>query len=820
MRTILWDILACAGPDGCLVSAWHEESASYRGRRYSGCPSPLSSRAPPPNTPLAHFKLLLSKSVNPATVGRSLFSFPKSLRHLCRAGLKDCLVLDLVNAHPTIMSRRHPSLPALALYVNQRAQILQSIPTSRDLAKELFIRLLYGGSVEAWASDHDIADPLPPIVEHFQQDVAKARALDMEIDHPYGQVEADKLQYILNTRTEREAIDSIERMLLARGAQIHAYEHDGLCFTMKTHSAADLVDLASSACGLLCTVEPCKSLQECLAELIGESDLVGWKIGAPMEEEWEEEQALLAKARTEKLTSHSLFAKIVLAEPQVSEQLPWPIRDLFKLCPHSRELMWFDPSSSTWMEAAGGNGSGLLREYITDVLQSKVRNYGLSTEDRFLPESRWDFGNKFFREGVEAVIRPHLTTATDFHLDPESTRRYLNFEGVCWDRETEEWLPTDPRMLISRSTGWAYQPFENPLKDDLEAIFRLIGAAQTERGLQEPSSIPEELADRLLKVAAEVPELQFFLDLTGDCEVALYELTHLARGTFGLPMAEALFVRGAGRNGKDTVCNLMQHTLGTYATSVSCDALCSIPSADAPSPTFASLRARRFVAIREVAADQKMKPDVFKRFCDPASELSGRNLYDSPVRFRPQYLPFFCSNAPMNIDMDEAIKARTAIVDHTTIFTSSPQELNHRPWRDMSSVLLSMRPGFFWLLQTVYRYFLKGRPMRNVAPVPATSLDVKSVDCEQRAEKLWPAFIETKLRAVKSPSEASVCVDIEQACGAELGIPQGLASIALQGKGFERVRRKVGNCNQYFYRYYFKAQGMLALTPHYVQRKA
>ena len=57
----------------------------------------------------------------------------------------------------------------------------------------------------------------------------------------------------------------------------------------------------------------------------------------------------------------------------------------------------------------------------------------------------------------------------DFTLDPESSRRYVNFGGQAWDRELEAFVPTRPSMLISRSTGWRFkeyhgaQFFDDPL---------------------------------------------------------------------------------------------------------------------------------------------------------------------------------------------------------------------------------------------------------------------------------------------------------------------------------------------------------------------
>ncbi len=73
-------------------------------------------------------------------------------------------------------------------------------------------------------------------------------------------------------------------------------------------------------------------------------------------------------------------------------------------------------------------------------------------------------------------------------------------------------------------------------------------------------------------------------------EGVLHELSHMARGLFGILMAEALYAHGSGRNGK----------------SICCDTLCDITNADNPSPTFYSVRGRRIVCVREVATDAKI----------------------------------------------------------------------------------------------------------------------------------------------------------------------------------------------------------------------
>ena len=157
------------------MSTWREEGTGYLGRRYSGMPEirkgdPLYS----------HFKRLQAKGVNPGTLFRSLFGFPSYIRNLARSDLPDLYVLDLVNCHLAVLRCRRPTLDHLAYYVENRETVLADIPASRGKAKELFIRMLYGGSPTAWCADHSVSpDSLPEFVWQFILDMKEALRLDM-----------------------------------------------------------------------------------------------------------------------------------------------------------------------------------------------------------------------------------------------------------------------------------------------------------------------------------------------------------------------------------------------------------------------------------------------------------------------------------------------------------------------------------------------------------------------------------------------------------------------------------------------------------------
>jgi hypothetical protein len=717
---------------------------------------------------------------------------------VARSDLKDLWVLDLVNAHPIIMSRRHPDMPHLAQYVRDREAILASIPTDRATAKELFIRLMYGGCVANWCQESNVdRHTLPPFVDGFAAEMRRINEIDGR----------GKPLHVLNCEVERMAIDRIEELLVERGATIHAYEHDGLCFSLRANRE-ELIHVCSAACGFQVTVEPSQAYDDCLEAIRAKSGIEEW---VPTDHNWQQTSALIAKGRVEPLTSHRLFADIVLAEPMISVAIPWPVRELFLQCPASSELLWYEVHEATWHEAAGGNGKVHLRDYITLILQRRITSYTFRDKGVQV-EIRHDFGNSSFREGVEKCLRSQLTVPPTFILDPEPSRRYINFSGQAWDRETERFVKTTPNMHISRSTGWRFKGYDNEGSQHFDEALSRCRREQDDVGIDQPSSISDEVEALLNQAATHMPELAFFRELVGSWEETIYLLTHLARGTFAVPMAEALHIRSSGRSGKDTTANIMCSVLGSYSHSIAYDALTVVASPDAPSPTFALLRARRFVAVREVGT-AKMLGAVYKRFTDHNSELSGRGLYEAPIRFRPQYLAMFCSNKPMAMDMkDDAIRARTAIIEYSSVFTTKPSEANHRQWRDLSDVD-AFRPGVWWMLTRVYHHLLRGRPMRNVLPVPDACQMAAELDCRTEYEAAWKNFL---VQPVNGTANATPAERIEAEVASKTGLDIPGARLALQGRGYERVRRKVGTSNVYFYQYIFTIDGVKALRPQFV----
>ena len=151
------------------------------------------------------------------------------------------------------------------------------------------------------------------------------------------------------------------------------------------------------------TVKACSAynLRALLDAVAARAGRDGWGI---QDDGWEERESLVREARAAKLTSHDIFATLLMAEKQVSEQIPWPIHDLFKLPRLAQNYQWYDAKTSCWVEGVA-NGVSRLKESITQMLEHRLSEYSLGDHSAASVTIRRDIGNKHFREGVESCLR-------------------------------------------------------------------------------------------------------------------------------------------------------------------------------------------------------------------------------------------------------------------------------------------------------------------------------------------------------------------------------------------------------------------------------
>jgi hypothetical protein len=831
LRTILYDIRRCT-EDGCLLSIWREETEQFKGRRYSGIGDQANRELP------SHHRRLIEVGVNHTTIGMSLFALPGYLRDLLRSRVPNLYILDLVNAHPTFTAQRNPTLQHLRAYCDRRDEclrlVMQACGVDRKVAKEVFLRVMYGGGVEAWCSDNGVEyASVPDFVHEYRGDVKQAIAADyLRHRGDYPDVEPTKVIYYVNTKTERECVNRCQEVLIAAMARVQAYEHDGLAFALQVRDLEGLVRRCSDACGHRVTIEPSKTFEKAMEGLVAKTGIQEW---APQNGNWMHHQELIVRACSESNEAHTTFADLVLAEPQISSTVPFAIRDIFVLVEGHHHLSYFDVDERIW-KIDSTTASGVLKDYIHTICTRRLQSYSTNQWGRdgtvkqvflAIDKRRSRYGNGPFLSHVAAIVQPRLRVGQAFEFDPKKSLRYLKFHEACFDSETEQFIDVQPSMCITNSTGWTYEGFHKPgvfdvggvpmefpaLLERLEAAFIRVRQEHDDVPRGSPYDMSDELKDEFDMLASHIFELRIWFDWVHDWAVVVYELQHMARGVFGVQMAESLILRSAGRGGKDTTLNIMSAVLGTYATSITYDSLCTVRDPDAPSPLIARLRSKRLVGVRECDEHKAMMASVFKRICDPSSKMQGRELYKGPVEFHPTTLPVFCTNHSVKLSkMDKATAARLAIVEYRTEFADSTGGATQMTWRDVDSMIPSMRPGVFWILWRVYRHLLKNRPMRNVHPIPAACFEVRLLNVEDRDMTQSRDTLMKYIEPARGAVEATEAKVVDTLIAHELRILEADARTTLQGLLMKRERTKRmefgKKVNRELYKFAFPNEGL------------
>ena len=349
--------------------------------------------------------------------------------------------------------------------------MLQQTHADRGTAKNLFLRLLYGGSVQNWKKVHNIDTfATEPLAARFALEMRQIRKADCganaEKMKKLKQVTprpAEYLQYALNTAKERELIDKAIQVVEDAGGTVLALEHDGLFVHLPAEEFETFNRDMQCALGVNYpyTLQPTPSVEKALekAKLVMRQGPLEhlWHL---KDEEWRTHHHLICQAYTGNLAHHGLFAEVMLRSPAVNTNIPYSITQIFKILVDTGHKAWYSCQHLQWI-ITGDSAMDSLKSCIQIIAQRDLGHYHTTwtTESNEVRVStRWDFSAEPFKNSVAQSLRPHLGATSElWALDGEETRRLLNFEGTVLDRETLQWRKVTPEMKISRSTGWTHR---------------------------------------------------------------------------------------------------------------------------------------------------------------------------------------------------------------------------------------------------------------------------------------------------------------------------------------------------------------------------
>lgn len=176
----------------------------------------------------------------------------------------------------------------------------------------------------------------------------------------------------------------------------------------------------------------------------------------------------------------------------------------------------------------------------------------------------------------------------------------------------------------------------------------------------------------------EVKDIYDFLSqIIQNKKVLEYTLKILGRSLLGIPDEHFFILTGSGANGKSTLINFLEDTLGDYTTAVDVSLLTNKRAMSASaSPDVIRLKGKRLVSTAEPEYGDTLKTGILKAFSG-GDTIIARELYKAPISFKLQASMFMCCNDLPNLSsIDGGSMRRIRVIEFKSRFCDNPRKPN------------------------------------------------------------------------------------------------------------------------------------------------
>jgi len=294
----------------------------------------------------------------------------------------------------------------------------------------------------------------------------------------------------------------------------------------------------------------------------------------------------------------------------------------------SEQKMWRVWDGMRWDEDPGGAQVSMAWEALTEQMDAEAQT--MTKEGSVYAKAYTAHVKKLRNTGPDnalKIIRSHVTcSANDFDADP----RYLNLRNGVYDVVTLQFLPHDPKYMLTKVMGCSYNP---------DAV-----APRAEKFLAE--LLPDfEQRDYVMRALGYT--------LTGEADQRSFFLLHGLPGT-----------------GKSQFVEMMQDIFGDYGVTAMASAFHKRPPGnDAATPGLHELRGARFVTTSETSQDSQLDDELLKRLTGK-DRMKTRSLYEKQQEWEPQCTIWLATNhLPKFASDEDAVWKRVKTLPFVTQFS-------------------------------------------------------------------------------------------------------------------------------------------------------
>jgi P4 family phage/plasmid primase-like protien len=250
--------------------------------------------------------------------------------------------------------------------------------------------------------------------------------------------------------------------------------------------------------------------------------------------------------------------------------------------------------------------------------------------------------NVNFKNNVlNQVVFLYKTYDPEFYTQLDSNPYLIGFKNGVYDFKQNTFRNSTQMDYLTFSTGYDYIEYQEN-SPQVQEIYEFLGKI-----------IPNtKVRDYLLKV--------------------------LGKALVGIPEEKFYIWTGiTGANGKSTLVNFLEATLGDYTTSVDVSLLTNKrANSSNASPDIIRLRGKRLFTFQEPEHDDKLRTGILKQYTG-GDTIIARELFKSPVTFKLQGTMIMCCNdLPTVASIDGGTWRRIRVIEFKSRFCDNPTKAN------------------------------------------------------------------------------------------------------------------------------------------------
>jgi P4 family phage/plasmid primase-like protien len=350
-------------------------------------------------------------------------------------------------------------------------------------------------------------------------------------------------------------------------------------------------------------------------------------------------------------------------------------------CADIKNKIWYEYKNHRWQEIDSGfslrlNISKELSKLYSDksdkILNELIHKSGISKDDMELALQGETVANTDTQE-KDASQLERLRKLSQKYNDISKKLKQSAFKNNVMREAADLFYKEEPKFYEKLDTNPYLLCFENGVFDFTERCFRQ-GRPDDYVSMTTKINYVQYNPEVHTDISGEIHE--FMGKLFPRADLCEYMWQHMASTLVGVNKNQTFNIyNGRGSNGKSKLVELMSKVLGDYKAVVPISLVTSKRGGvGSATPEIAALKGIRYAVMQEPSKNDPLNDGMIKELTGE-DYMTGRELYKSPITFKPQFKLVVCTNNLFDIKTnDDGTWRRICLCSFMSKFVENPDK--------------------------------------------------------------------------------------------------------------------------------------------------